>query len=85
MTLLSASEADRRVPASGALSGVCNPGDLGRRQARTPGNGLPLNSWPRVVCAWCRDVISEGDPSRVSHGICLPCAAEVFPEYDQEV
>jgi len=26
-----------------------------------------------IVCAWCRDVLSEGDPERESHTICREC------------
>ena len=33
----------------------------------------------KVICAWCRDTITEGDPvvidgvERVSHGMCEEC------------
>jgi hypothetical protein len=29
----------------------------------------------RVVCAWCRRVLVEGDPgAKTSHGLCPTCA-----------
>ena len=28
---------------------------------------------PRLMCAWCDEVLREGKPP-VSHGICEPCA-----------
>jgi hypothetical protein len=32
----------------------------------------------RVICAWCHDVLVDGDPQLpISHGICRPCAKVV--------
>jgi hypothetical protein len=28
---------------------------------------------PKVVCAWCATILKEGDPTRISHGVCEPC------------
>jgi hypothetical protein len=33
----------------------------------------------KVVCAWCKETIREGDLP-VSHGICLSCYAAVIEE-----
>lgn len=33
----------------------------------------------KVICAWCTATIKDGDPARVSHGICEPCAEKYFP------
>ena len=38
---------------------------------------------PRVVCAWCKKVIEEGDIPE-SHGICNECRALYFPEVSDE-
>lgn len=32
---------------------------------------------PTLVCAWCKTVIRPG-ASKVSHGICRPCAVRWF-------
>ena len=32
-----------------------------------------------TVCAWCGKVLQEGQPGKVSHGICKPCADQEFP------
>jgi hypothetical protein len=32
----------------------------------------------RIVCAWCKEVLVDGDPQLpASHGICRPCAKAV--------
>lgn len=37
----------------------------------------------RVVCAWCEDVLEEGDPGAdISHGICGPCERGLEAEVD---
>ena len=42
-------------------------------------NGLGKLPATRVVCAWCKRILSEGlEP--VSHGICGCCQTEHFPE-----
>lgn len=77
MTLLSASEVSRLAPASDALSGVASA------DARTSADGAAPLTFPKVVCAWCHDVISDGG-ELVSHGLCLPCSVELFSD-NQEV
>jgi hypothetical protein len=31
----------------------------------------------RRVCAWCNVILAEGDPARVSHGICAECSEKL--------
>ncbi len=31
----------------------------------------------KIVCAWCRKVMKKGDNTKVSHGICKSCVAEL--------
>ena len=33
----------------------------------------------KVICAWCRDLIRDGD-APTSHGICEACRAIHFPQ-----
>lgn len=40
---------------------------------------------PRVVCAWCADVMVEGDPgATTSHGLCESCEREHFPDEETD-
>jgi hypothetical protein len=39
----------------------------------------------RIVCAWCGEVLEEGDPgAETSHGICATCDATVEADVDDE-
>lgn len=41
----------------------------------------PSEDLPCVVCAWCKVLIRQGDPRRVSHGICPPCKAALRKQH----
>jgi hypothetical protein len=48
---------------------------------------LAHQSFVRIVCAWCQETMrferaSETARGQVSHSICFPCFAQVFPELD---
>ena len=37
-----------------------------------------------VMCAWCKKIIKEGDPNKVSHGICQKCFDDIIKKQDAE-
>ena len=28
---------------------------------------------PTIICAWCKTIIKDGEPLKISHGICPSC------------
>jgi len=38
----------------------------------------------KVVCAWCKKVLANGDDEPVTHGICEKCKANVFLELESD-
>ena len=36
----------------------------------------------KVICAWCKKVISRGPPEPISHGMCNQCARRMEREYE---
>lgn len=39
----------------------------------------------KVICAWCKTVIKEGDDEKVSHGICPECRVKYFPRKENKM
>lgn len=36
----------------------------------------------KVVCAWCKKVLVDGDDELISHGICEDCTKKVMLELE---
>lgn len=42
---------------------------------------VTVKSMFKVVCAWCKDVMQDGDETNgISHGMCKPCADTMYAE-----